>query len=159
MEKERSYTFKNGVTVKLRRISQFLLSRLMVNNVDKYEIPYKIITVGIRKEEKAVPDYDNPTFKALVEEQMGRDRADTLGNISVFAVIDDVPKDTYEFYRSLAIASRGKDADASFIKSLWLLDMIEDEHELGDFQEAILGISMPTKEGIEISEEKFQDNN
>jgi hypothetical protein len=130
----------------------------MVNNTDKYECPFKLVKIGPRKEETLIPTYDDPTFTSLVNDQMARDRADTLGNISVFAVIDDIPTDGYDFYYDLAVASRGKEVDDAFIKSLWLLDMIEDEQELNDFQEAILGITIATKEGIEKSQEKFQSS-
>lgn len=158
MTEQRTFTFSNGVTVNLRKISQFMLTRLMVDNTEKFEVPQKLVTIGTRKEEKLIPDYDNPVFVQLVSEQQNRDRADTLGNLSVFAVIENVPESEYEFYKGVAIASRGKDVSEHFIKSLWLLDMIDTEEELAEFQEAILGINHVTKKGLEESEKKFPDS-
>lgn len=157
-ETQRTFTFSNGVTVRLKKISQFMLTRLLVDNTAKFEIPQKLVTLGTRKEEKLIPDYDNPVFINLVMEQQNRDRAETLGNLSVFAVIDDVPENEYAFYEEVAIASRGSEVSKAFIKSLWLLDMIQTEEELSDFQEAILGINHVTKVGLEKAQEKFPDS-
>lgn len=156
---ERTFTFSNGVTVRLRKISQFMLTRLMVDNVDKYPIPTVVRKMGTRGEEKAVPNYSDPTYKMLVENQMNRDRSETLANISVFAVIDDVPEDLYDFYYEVAEASRQGEVKDNFVKSLWLLDMIDTEKELEDFQEAILGANHITERGLDESKEKFQDDN
>jgi len=125
MTQERTFTFSNGRTVTLRKISQFMLSRLLVDNTEKFEVPQKLVQIGARKEEKLIPDYNNPVYANLIEQQQARDRGETLGNLSVFAVIDNVPNDELKFYTELAVASRGNDVSDAFIKSLWLLDMID----------------------------------
>lgn len=155
---DRTFTFSNGVTVKLRKISQFMLSRLMVDNTGKFEVPQKLVKIGIKQEEKLIPDYDNPNYLALVESQINRDRAETLGNLSVFAVIDPIPTELLGYYTELAYATQGEKVTDAFVKSLWLLDMIDTEEELSNFQEAILGINHVTQRGVEASQEKFQNS-
>lgn len=153
---ERTFTFTNGLIVTLRKISQFMLQRLMVDNTDKYPVPKKLVTLGTRKEEKFIDDYDNPNWLSLVRDQQRKDLSETLANLAVFAVTDEVPEDQYDFYYEVATSTRGQDVSDSFIKGLWLLDQIDTEEELGLFQEAILGISHITEVGVEESEKKFQ---
>lgn len=156
---ERTYTFRNGKVVRLRKISQPMLSRLMVSNTDKIELPYKLVEVGTRKEQKLIPDYNNPIYVQLLEEQTNKDRAETLGNLAVFSVIDDIPEDEIDFYWEIAKATKGGEPDKNFVKSLWLLDQLDDSDELGEFQEAMLGINHITQRGVEASQEKFQGDN
>lgn len=156
---QRTFTFNNGLTVNLRRISQFVLQRLMVDNTSKYPVPKKVIKVGTRQEEIVIEDYNNENWLALVKDQQRLDISETLANLAVFAVTDEVPDSDYDFYYDMATATRGKDVSDSFIKGLWLLDQIETEDELGNFQEAIIGLSNITEKAVEQSQEKFPDDN
>ena len=152
-----TFTFDNGLIVNLRKISQFMLQRLMVDNTDKYPVPKKLVTLGTRKEEKLIDDYDNPSWRGLVTAQERKDLSETLNNLAVFAVTDDVPEDQFEFYRDVAESTITGEVSKTFVKGLWLLDQIETEEELGKFQEAILGINHATESGVGKSQEKFPD--
>jgi hypothetical protein len=93
-----------------------------------------------------------------MQSQQEKDLSDTIGNLSVFAVIDEVPEDLYPFYESIAIETRGNKYTENFVKQLWILDMVSDVEELEKFQEAIFGINSVTAKGVEESQKKFPDN-
>ena len=153
---ERTFTFSNGTEVRIKKLSQFVIMRLTVDNTDRYPIPEQLVKVGTRKVEKLIPNYDNPTYKALIEDQRNKDLSDTIASLASFGVIDDVPEDEYEIYEGMARATRGDDFDEAFVKSLWIFGQIESADELLAFQNAITGLTLPTEEGMAESEEKFQ---
>ncbi len=151
------FTFKNGLSVRLRRLGRIMITRLIVDRAsEKYPVPEVVRVFGTRKQEKLVYDYDNANWLSLVNEQMQKDRGETVGNLSVFSVIDNPNEEQYEFYKQIAVATRSEDVDDNFIKSLWILDQIEDEEELEDFQNAIMGITTVTERGLQESQKKFQ---
>lgn len=156
---ERTFVFNDGTEVGIRKISQFMLARLIVDTAGNLPIPMQLIKMGRSQDEKLIPFYESPTFKNIYDNQQARDQQETMSNIAIFAIIDDVPNVDVDYYKGIAIATKGEEyATPSFIKSLWLMDKLDSQEDFQRFQEAILGTGVATDQALETAQEKFPVN-
>ncbi len=147
---KRQVTLNNGVVLTLRPLMPLVLERFRTNTRGRPVPPKQTVTYA----DGSTSTEDNPNdpeyLKAMAEWELERGMRVT-NYILVEGIVENPSEEFMEQYREYF-----PDATAKELKYLWIASLLPDQDELTDLITAIVGQTMPTREGLEEAANTFQ---
>lgn len=145
------YTTGLGIKLRLRPVNPIVIGQMQNDQTGKPAIPMVETLVGPKKQKHTEPNPDDPEYKEALEKWQAAKYSKFIRYIFTRGVETDPSKEDRERLREFFPG-----VSLTEIKYNWVAEQLVDDTEIAILTEAIIGINMATKGGIEEAEARFQ---
>lgn len=146
----RTITFEDGTTVKLRKLSTLVIERLRADERGKPKPPIQEVTYA----NNVTAQEENPNDPEYLEkvDSWRANRAFLLMRYVISEGIDGTPPESFlTNYRE----NYFPEATDTELKYLWIATLIPDQEEMTNLMRVIMGQTVPTPEGLAEAADTF----
>lgn len=149
----RTVTFEDGPTVKLRKLSSLVVERIQSDEKGKPQIPVQEVRYANDQTAQEANPNDPDYLLELSKWQINKSYL-LMRYVLTEGIVENPPKDFIKRYKELYFP----DASNDELKYMWVASFVPDQDDISLLMKAIMGQTIPTGEGLEEAAATFQGN-